>query len=220
MSLPFDDPSWIKKKGMASSAKVKLPKVQGKGKKKESGKVAPGRLVPSNLPLLQAENSYKEKLPKLFGVKSQEVRRFILEDLIPVDLALTGGFLDAKEVGKSAIADDLDIEVIHTHLQKLWQDSIELKLLTFVARTANLNETEVKLLVAKYLMRTAATTGVGGSEIVKQILSSLQPVSVVQRQEEERKALLREISPARSVGRRKPATRHRAGTQRKKVRTS
>jgi hypothetical protein len=179
--LPFQDPGWIKPKA--------------------------GQLVPSNLPLLKTEKKFKDSLPTLFGSKAEEVRRFILEDLIPSDIAFSSGFLDAQEIGKSTIDENLDIGVVQTCLTRLWQDSLELKLLSFVAKTANLNETEFRLLVAKYVMRTAAATGVGGSDLVKQILSSLQPIPTVQRQEEERAVPLRKVPATGSAGRRKPTRR-------------
>lgn len=167
-------------------------------------------IEPSNLDLIALQKNFELALPITMEGKQRDVREFILYQLMPISLSLQNGALDALDVAKRALNDDIQADGLTRTLKSLIVDSLNLKLLSFVTKIAELNPEEAKLLLASYLLRTSTAIG-GNQNVIEQILSSLRQFPDVQRPTEERNVPVRKVHTAKERGQPSGPVRRTAG---------
>jgi hypothetical protein len=153
-------------------------------------------LEPSNLDLIELQKAFSGILPERMQPKQKEVREFLLNDLMPFSLAVQNGTLDAFDVARRTLNEEVQGDNVSRTIRTLTVDAINLKLLTFVSKIAELTPEEARLLLASHLLRASVAIG-GGNNVIEQIMSSLRQFSNVQRQEEERNVPVRQLPGAK-----------------------
>lgn len=136
-------------------------------------------LPPANLEVINRSRSYKTEFASVFGPKSEMVRDFFLEELVPISTALDSGLSDAKDIVASAF-DGMSPESYQyeAHMTNLMREALMLKLVDFVAKVANLTPLQRKQFVAMYITRKASTNG-------QNIMQQLHEVLGMQRQKQD-----------------------------------
>lgn len=171
------------------------------------------RPVPSNLDIIESQKQFAQLLPSRMGLKQKNVREFILNELLPISLAIQNGTLDAFDVATRTLETDISSEGVQQTMKALVIDSLNIRLLSFVTKIAELDISEARLLLASYLLRTNTALG-GGQNVIEQIMSSLRELPIVQRQEEERQLPLREVPGVQERGQRSRSLRAKARARR------
>ena len=150
---------------------------------------------PFNKVNLELGEDYRGRLPKLLQSNIVEVRDFFLREIAPLILACSNGLQDATDILEVALGEKPDTAMLQSKINNTLRLAIDLKIASFISKFAGLSaelDSQLKLVLMSHSLKS--------NDLIKTLLSEMQPLSDVSRQKESSDTQLPELQASQGRG--------------------